>query len=243
MKKWQKKHMTASAIKRRLQKKYPQGKPAKASNYIKYFKELIREKKGSFLPVVLSVRVSAWTQNHRGNLKRQIRWLKRELRRYGNVSIIAIIKHVGPGWKEGTRKIRKAARIARRRSGVIVAMSTDRLLRSPHYHSVYNPSAQPTDAEYEALLESVNGVTLATILHPDMTWKKVRGYQSKWGQKAKNNKGGRPKVNKPGYMKERFQEYLPIVLKLFSQNLSIRAISEETQIPKSTVADWIKKYS
>ncbi|MHC4124663.1 MAG: recombinase family protein [Planctomycetota bacterium] len=241
-KKRKRKRLLIEATKKRLQDKYPRGKSGKASNYIHSFGELVRKKKGKSLPVVLFARVSARAMKYKGNLQGQVSKLKDRLKQYKNVSVIAEIRDIASGWKEERSGLQEAVEVALRKGAVILAESTDRYIRSVYYHSETNPSVQPTDAEYKELMRLCKGVTLSTWLHPDTDWKEVRSYQTKRGQDTKNNKGGRPTKNLPGYMIRRQIEKLPIVLQLREEGKSIREISFLTGIPKSTIADWLRRY-
>ena len=106
------------------------------------------------------------------------------------------------------RALRKAVRKARvkikkGKSAIIIATSSDRFLRSRNFNTKTNPEVLPTEAEFVELRKLTRKVPLVTLLHPDMSPRQVRSYVSKWGQKVKGNKGGRPKMNKPGYKKQR----------------------------------------
>jgi hypothetical protein len=90
-------------------------------------------------------------------------------------------------------------------------------------------------------MKIARGVPLVTLLKPDMSWRRVRGYQSTWGQKVKGKKGGRPTITKAGYKKQRRSEKMPMVIKLYEQGKRISAVARLVQVPRSTVNDWIKK--
>ena len=82
-----------------------------------------------------------------------------------------------------------------------------------------------------------------TLLDPDMPPKIVRSFQSKWGQKIKGKRGGRPKVKEPGYMKRRRKRELPKILRLRKQGFSYGDINKKTGISKATAYSWVKKYA
>lgn len=237
------KQSVAPATRRRRQEIFSQGEPGKASNYISFFPKLVRETKEAILLVILFARVSSCAQHYKGNLRGQFNWLQKRLKRYGNVRIIAEIKDVASGWKEERDGLKRAAAIALKNGAIILTETTDRYIRSPYYHSQKNPSVQPTDAEYMDLIQSLDGVVLATMLHPDTHWKKVRSHQSKRGQQTKGNKGGRPKINEPGYKKKRRLEKLPLVLQLHNRGVTLGDIHVLTGIPKSTVWYWVVNHN
>jgi hypothetical protein len=43
------------------------------------------------------------------------------------------------------------------------------------------------------LKRMAGGAKLLTLHHPDAPWRKIRGLQSRGGQRSKNRKGGRPR--------------------------------------------------
>lgn len=239
MSKHQQSRMALEGVRRRLREKYPLAVPGKASNYIKYFEQLIREQPD--LKVVLFGRVSACMQNHKGNLNDQLVSLRRAVEKY-KVPIVCEFKEIGSGWWHERERLQAAARRAFDERAVILAESTDRFIRSIYYDTKKNPSAQPSSLEYEELLRVTTGVTLATMLHPDTPWKEVRSHQSKRGQQIKGNSGGRPKVNKPGYKKQRRLEKLSQVLQLRINGASWEDINALTGVAKTTAADWVRKY-
>ncbi len=236
------KRSVASATRRWRQELYPQGKAGKASDYIRFFDEILRKKKDKVLKVVLYGRVSARGQNYRGNLRGQFDYQKKNLKHYKNIIVIAVIKDVASGWREERDGLKLAAEIALDNDAIVLAESTGRYIRSPYYNSHRNPSAQPTNIEFADLIKSFHGVTLATVLHPDTDWKTVRSHQSKRGQSSKGNKGGRPKKNPSGYKKQWRLEKLPYVLRLHKKSINLRDIAKLTGVPKTTAAEWLRKY-
>jgi hypothetical protein len=121
---------------------------------------------------------------------------------------------------------------------LIVAMSRDRLIR----HAGFDGTAateRPTSAEYKLLAARMDGIPLATIMHPDDP--DTRGAQTQRGQAAKGKRGGRPRGPslKPGGLKERQILLLPQVLYLHAEGKSYRVIGTETGIPWTTVRRWI----
>jgi hypothetical protein len=78
---------------------------------------------------------------------------------------------------------------------VLLAETTDRWVRHEDY-GTRNREVKPTVAQFKKLRRLAGGVTLATVLDPDATRKEVESYQKKRGQRAKGNKGGRPKKAK-----------------------------------------------
>jgi DNA invertase Pin-like site-specific DNA recombinase len=130
--------------------------------------------------------------------------------------------------------------IAKGREAVIVAPSTDRFLRNRDF-TTKEPDLTPTEAEFQILKELTCNIPLLTLLHPDMPPKEVRSYQTKWGQEAKGNKGGRPEKKTPGYKKRRRDRKRGRVIRLYKQGVTISGISRETRVPPGTIYGWLMK--
>ena len=233
------------ATKRRLREKYPLDEPDKASSYIVHFKKLVTQNRS--LKVVLYCRVSRCQQKENGNLSDQQRYLRRILHKYERkydvkIIIVAVFEEVASGW-DGDRKVLIAAADKAKKTGaILVAESTCRYIRNENYHSYRNFNIVPTSHDYEALIDSTEGVTLATVMHPNKPWYKVKAYHTKRGQRSKNKFGGRPLKKYPGYMKDRRKKRLHKVLRLNKKGYSIADIVRKTKIPRSTINDWIRKY-
>jgi len=234
-----KKSRTLDAARRRLQKKYPSTVPGQASKYIRHLDELIKEQAN--LKVVLFIRVSTRGQSDKGNLKDQLASLRKILKKHG-ISIVGVIRDLGSGWRNDKDGLQYACEKAIELGAVVLAESTDRLLRSVYYHSVDDPYAKPSTEEYEDMLKVTNGATLVTVVHPDADLNETRSYHTKRGQQEKGRKGGRPK-SKAGYKKQERKEKLPKVLELREKGRSYREIEKRTGVKYSTAYTWVHKYS
>jgi DNA invertase Pin-like site-specific DNA recombinase len=93
----------------------------------------------------------------------------------------------------------------------------------------------PSVAEWQDLMEVTQGVTLATVEHPDHN---SHGRHIKLGQQAKG-KGGRPAKTQPGAKKQRREELMPRVLRMHKQGNSFGEIARKLGIAKSTIARWL----
>lgn len=223
-------------------------KSAKASKYLHHLKKYF--KKHPDMRVVIYCRVSACMQGCKGNLMTYKKLLRRRLKKLGIHIIGRCHCEVSSGWNMDFDKrpalkqaIEKAQKhIARGKNVVIVAASSDRFLRNKDY-TTNQPDLLPTKAEFEELKELTCNIPLATLLNPDMPPKQARGIQSKWGQKAKRNQGGRPRKKAQGYKKQEKLEKLPIVLRLYKKGRKVCEITFKTGIKRSTIKDWIKKYA
>jgi len=121
---------------------------------------------------------------------------------------------------------------------LIVALSRDRLIRHDGYRFT-NDTEPPTITEYKLLIERMDGIPLATILHPDES---ARGKQTRRGQEAKGNRGGRPRgasPKQPGRLKERRIKLLSRVLELSAAGVPTRDIARQIGVAEATVRRWI----
>lgn len=212
--------------------------PAEASDFIRHLGTLRRKQKIRF--AVLYCRVSGRTQNRKGNLDDQVDNLGRWLDRYG-IRRIETFREVASGWESDRERLGAAIELARENDAIIVAETTDRLIRNVNYHSRSKRDALPTQSEFEELRRLANGVIMTTLLVPDADPEIVRWYQQDRGQRAKGNCGGRPKQEKPGYKKQRRTESLSMVLQLHNEGLSSREILKIVKIPRMTIQDWIRR--
>jgi hypothetical protein len=117
--------------------------------------------------------------------------------------------------------------LAKGENALILAETTSRLVRSHLYHPSDRPDAQPKDAEFQVLLEYVEGVRLVTALNPDAIPGEERAYQTIRGQQAKGNRGGRPrKINSErGKLKERRLRYRSLTAELAQRGMKCRQIA------------------
>ena len=142
-----------------------------------------------------------------------------------------VVEHTGPGWS--CHWLQHAAKIAKAHEAVLIAESPNRFVRSDHYHSVTNPTAQANALELERLKMWTRGVPMYTVLHPDATFEQERSYETRRGP------CGRPPKASPGSIKRRRESLLPQALELRSQGKSYREIEEVLKVSYSTVRDWI----
>lgn len=225
----------------RSQTKPAPSKPVKASKYLYHLDEFHRRHPD--MVAVIYCRVSARSQDHRENLQNQESVLRQQHKTRG-IPLVGCYLEVGSGSildekREGLRKAIQAAK--QHVNAVIVTTSTDRFLRNRCF-TTDRLDTMPNEEEFEELNRRADSVPLATYLHPDMPPKEVRGYQSKWGQRTKGNKGGPPLKKSPGYKKRRRLRNLPRVLRLQKGGKNPSQIAVRTGIARSTVCDWIVKY-
>ncbi|MHC4115514.1 MAG: recombinase family protein [Planctomycetota bacterium] len=220
-------------------------KPAKASNFLHWFKNYYYEHPD--MVAILYNRESSNPQDYKHN-HRIHEWVLRRKCKKLNIPVIGYYCETCSGKALNTDRqallqaVRKArAMIKEGKHAVILATSTDRFLRNIDFHTKDNPDVLPTEAEFEKLKKLTRCAPLASLLHPDRSWKKVRGYQSKWGQQAKGNKGGRSVEKRPGWTISRQKKKLPCVRRLLKKGMSVTQISKRVHVARSTVSDWIVK--
>jgi hypothetical protein len=187
--------------------------------------------------VFLVKRVSG--RERRANLKDQDANLRAVVKSVGATVVDNDYEYVGSGfdpfWVYEAAQQAKAAG-----ASLLLAETTDRLVRHHLYHSVLRPDAQANSRQLRELLEAADGMPLMTHLHTDASPNEIKSYQVKRGQKYKASKGGRPKNGTPGLLKRRRDEMQRRVLWLHECGWSIRWIAAKRNVPKSTVQRWIQ---
>ena len=155
-----------------------------ASEFISHLKAL--SKAHPKKTVIWYGRVS--TDLQRPNLREARRFETERLRKLG-WRVIATSCECANGsiWEERPW-LHRAIALARKHGAILVANSRDRLLRADGFWRS-NSSDTLSSADYDELGRISNGVTIATITHPD---KSGRPSQIKRGQKEKKRAGGRP---------------------------------------------------
>jgi DNA invertase Pin-like site-specific DNA recombinase len=217
-------------------------KPAKARDYLYHLADY--HKQHPDMVAIIYCRESACMQDYNDNGKSHKRVLRRKLKKL-NIPIVGYFYEVCSGKKlnEEREALIKAVQKAKKYSNaVIVTTSSDRLLRHKAYHSVKNPNILPTVADFEQLKELTGNIPLLTLLDPDMPPMEVRGYQSKWGQRAKGDKGGRPRKKVAGYKKKQRTQKLDRVIRLYNKGKKRSEIAYRTGMKLGTINDWIVKY-
>lgn len=209
-------------------------RPGKASDYINPWNTLRAGDK-----VVLTCRVSGREQKRRRNLANQKDFLREQLQPVG-VTVDGVIEHQGSGFDPQWLK----RKLLRSYGGdvTLVAISTDRFVRSLFYHTKRNNNAQARTKDLVRLAICTFDLPLVTWLHPDASTEEVQRFQAMLGQWAKGRKGGRPANKRPGYKKRRREQMLHAVLKLRDSGKSQSQIQCETGIPKPTVSRWLRLY-
>jgi DNA invertase Pin-like site-specific DNA recombinase len=207
--------------------------PGKASNYIRHWDDEIQPGDNVFL----CCRVSAIDQKRRGNLDDQEAVL-REAAARSHAHVIGVHKEQTSGFD--TIWLAGIPERAKERKAKIVAVSTDRFVRHPAYHSKRWPDARAREPDLKYLKYVTDGVVLVTLAHPDATFEEVRSIHTKRGQRLKGRKGGRPPKPDDGSKKRRRIRLQPRVQKMRRNGATLGEITKETGVPRSTVARWVR---
>jgi hypothetical protein len=197
---------------------------------------------------IVLARVSTHEQGRNDNLQGQTFNLPREVEALGGV-VIAVEEH---GWSgkvgQWLRKLTAIAKLAQQRDAIILAATTDRLIRSFWFRSNHMvlSQAQAQRQDLIELHEAADGVRLMTFLDPDASPAECKSLLTKWGQEAKGKRGGRPVKAEPksaGSVKQRRLALLPRVLQLHAERLGYGAIAARLGLPKTTVQRWVKGHA
>jgi hypothetical protein len=129
--------------------------------------------------------------------------------------------------------LRWAVEFAAARNCPVVAETSDRLLRSSRYRCDTAPHAVPSVFEFFRFAAHCRRVRLATILHPDTTWRRVRAHQTSRGMKITPCKAGDKKAWR--------MEIRPRVIERALSGDSDRLIAEEEGVPRSNVQRWLRE--
>lgn len=191
-------------------------------------------------PVVLLGRASTQTNRQEKSPEDQIKNLKHELEKRSFKIIDDVPEFAARDAEyEHRSKLERALLIAEKHNAVVVAESMDRFIGCFGYRKRRNPA--PLDVfSIRRLLEMAVGVRLATLLHPDAMPDRgaVKAYQTKRGQAANGNSGGRPVEQFP--KKARRVKLMPQAIDLWKAGRSYRKIGRQLKIHWSTVRDWIQ---
>jgi len=233
-------------LERRLLGRRLEAKQARASHYLHRLRDYHLEH-----PDMVAIRYnreSSDTQYYRGNHDTH-KWRlcrackKYDIPYYGFYHETCSGKILNRDRKALLTAVRKAqALTVEGKHAVILATSTDRFLRNENFNPKYNPHVLPIEAQFERLMKLSSGVPLVTVVPPDRSWKKVRGYQSKWGQRNKGNKGGRPILKSSGWTIRRRKKKMPRVRKMLKRGKNVTEIARKLQMSRSTVDEWVKNY-
>jgi DNA invertase Pin-like site-specific DNA recombinase len=201
-------------------------------------------------PVVIYARDSNNTQLN--NLRHQEAGMIAAAKKLG-CSIVEVVSVIAPGWEDERdwEQLRRAIRLAKATTGAVVfAEAVNRFTRGsrrcPGEEDKKNGPLkedlmrQLTVHEMERLKAEADGVTLATLWHPNTPPKEVHSLQTKRGQEGTGNKGGRPKIR--SRMRERRLRLTPEAVSLRESGHSFREIARQLRVRSwSTICDWIER--
>ena len=175
------------------------------------------------------------------NLDDQVENLRRIIEATGAV-VVGVYEYTSRGYEH--RVSYAACRAKQLGATILLAETTDRIVRNLHYHSVKRPDLQATDEQLAEVARDAGwcGIKLMTHLDPDAPPEEVRSYQTKRGQRLKGHKGGR-RAHQP--KKHRKEKKLGLVLFLHRRGWTLGEISRKRMVgvAKSVVHEWVQKYA
>ncbi len=118
---------------------------------------------------------------------------------------------------------------------LLLSESVNRYARHPEYHSSHNPFQEPEEEQVQSLVETANGITLMTLLHPNMPPKQINKYQSHRGEFIKP-------ISKRNRRKLRFTGLVKILSQggLSSRQIAIKLMNDyAVDISHKTIWKWI----
>jgi hypothetical protein len=203
---------------------------AKASDYIS------RVGTVAVRGVIIVCRVSKAHQ--RGHLADQEANLRRVAARAG-LPVLGVVNYVGNG--SDPLWLATVADEARRLNAALLAETTCRFIRSPHFSPKLPAARQelPSLAEFYDLRQMTDAVQLLTAIDPDAPPPEMRSCHRKRGQQQKGRLGGRPEAKKPGYKKAYRSSNAPMACQLRQEGYSIGNIARMLNVAKSTVQGWL----
>lgn len=215
--------------------------PGIASDYLRYFPDLVA--KGVVEDVVLYCRVSSRSQRRKANAADQEAGMRRILAALDVPVLGCHIDDGVSGWRVDEQLELAAAVEVARRSGprtIVLAESTGRFRRHIDYNGT--KSAVPTVADFEDLMHRVDGVVLATMLHPDAPLEEVRQFETMRGQHAKQNQGGRPAKRRS---QANYKQAYAVDKLTWARRLGMTSKKEIARFYRrapSTVRGWVKHW-
>ena len=205
------------------------------STYIRHIDEVVKH--GS--RVVLWCRVSSGLQNANGNNDDQEAELRAAVGARGG-TVVGVVPHEGRV-VDADAGLYQAANLAAQTGAALLAESTSRFARHPHYHPKLRPHLTPTANALRDLRWLCGGVPLVTLHDPDATWQEERSHQSKRGQWRKGKRGGRPAKRIPGYKKRQRRMKLSKVFWLSKVGFSVRETAAMLDEYPNQIQRWRDK--
>jgi DNA invertase Pin-like site-specific DNA recombinase len=191
------------------------------------------------MKVILVCRVSSGFQSSKGNNDDQEAVLRAALKARG-ATVEGVKRLVGRAW-EVQAELYEAANEASQIDAVLLAESTNRLVRPPRYHPKDRPYLVAGANELCDLPWVCGDVKLVTLLPPDTHWKEERAFQIKRGQQQKDHRGGRPGPRRPGYKKQQRETMLSKVFWFSKVGFSVRRIANLLKQHPTQIQRWLDK--
>lgn len=217
------------------------GEPGDVTATFAHISELTKED-----DVAIFVRVSSPSQARAGHLEDQENNLRREAEELG-LNVVGTVKYVGKA--DNSRWVNKKVREAIDMGATaMLGESIDRWTRHAYAHKNRdNYHWPPRQEDIDRFHEEKGNMKITTLLPLDATYEEITAYQSKRGQTATGNKGGRPKSKKKHHKEWMKNEYHAAVATLHAQGMGTRKIASEIEqlsgfpLSHMSVARWLKR--
>jgi DNA invertase Pin-like site-specific DNA recombinase len=225
--------------------------PGDPDKYLLHLEKVFKDaaRKGvKLLLLVLYGRVSSGKQGREGNLTHQLPYVRRRIEKLSKRYMVAvdIIDESEFGeevsgwklWKNERSELVKAAKLAKEKRAILVALNTSRFVRNKRYQRAR--TTLPTVDDFEQLIGVVGGVKLATILPPNV--QEDHSSDTKRGFKARGAKPGRPWIKRPGDKDRRRVSFKIPIIRLFKQGCRNCEVMRQLGLPEKTVRNWRIRY-
>jgi len=200
----------------------------------RHLAELLKEDP-SIDKVVVYARVSERDQDRKGNLYRQIANLVSEVVLTHQLEIVAIYSTVASGsLRHENERLITALRHARRLGVPLVAESAPRFIRSIYYDSNANTDAWPSKGDFSEFRDLAQGVTLATVWHPDLAPSEIRHLEQARGNRFQS------KHRSVSRRAQRRAAFANLAFRLHFRDVSLTDLAYWFSVSRSTVQEWVK---
>jgi hypothetical protein len=191
--------------------------------------------------VLAAIRVSTPEQVENGNQADQMRDVLAALK--GTRATVVRIERWQGDAKDHMRLIRLAAQAKMLGVTKVVFDSTCRAYRPDAFHTKRNPNAHWTRGDLHQIKLYTQGLELFTVADPDLSPAQIRERQTKRGQFAKGNKGGRPSKQRRGSYRDK-QQLKARALKMVANGMSSGEVAKHFKnsgnvtVSRQTISKW-----
>jgi DNA invertase Pin-like site-specific DNA recombinase len=182
-------------------------------------------------PVGLYVRASS--RGQRRNLKLQTAELREAAKERG-FHVVSVIEVIESGYGRGRVGLAEAVDQTKKAGAtVLLAWAVNRFWRPLDYKRG-DKDSQLTEFDIRELKFETDGLTLATVIHPDTPEREILRLATLRGQRGTGHHGGRPIKAK----EQRREELVQKARRLHANGIPILQISRKLKRARSTVRYW-----